>query len=81
MNAELKEFKDQNGRVFIAVIWIIIPLSDILARNDARVRLNNYISSYVDNRGHNVYLHTERDTVSAIITFDLDNYPGKIIQI
>lgn len=81
MNAELKEFKDNKDRVFIAVIWIIVPPSDILAMNAARIRLNNYISSYVGDRVHNVYLHKEKDTVSAIITFDLDKYPGKIIQI
>ncbi|HBG71760.1 MAG: hypothetical protein A2W93_06385 [Bacteroidetes bacterium GWF2_43_63] len=81
MNAELKEFRDQNGRVFIAVFWVIIPPFDILMMNDARIRLNNYISSYVGNRGHNIYLHKEKDTVSAIITFDLNNYPGQTIEI
>jgi hypothetical protein len=81
MKAELKEFKDQNGNVVMAVIWIIVPPFDYTAMNAARIKLNDFISQYVGHNGHNVYQHTEKDTVSAIISFDLDKYPGQTINL
>jgi hypothetical protein len=81
MNAELKEFTDRNGNLIMAVIWVIAAPFNVATMNNARVRLNTYISNYVGTRGHNIYMHTENDTVSAIITFDLNNYPGQTVQI
>jgi hypothetical protein len=81
MNAELKEFFDTNGHIVVAVVWVIAAPFNVAQMNLARVKLNNFISNYVGNMGHNVYLHTENDTVSAIITFDLNRFPGKTIQI
>jgi hypothetical protein len=81
MKAELKEFKDQNNNVVMAVIWVIVRPLDYPAMNTARIKLNDYLSTYVRHRGHNVYMHTERDSVSAIISFDLDKYAGQQIEI
>lgn len=81
MKAELKEFKDKNGNVVIAVIWVIPIPFNVAQMNVARIKLNDFISNYVGSRMHSVYLHTEKDTVSAIITFDLNNYEGVSIQI
>lgn len=81
MNAELKEFFDKNGNIVVAVIWVTASPFNVNQMNLARVKLNDFISNYVGNKGHNVYMHTEDDTVSATITFDLNNYPGQTIQI
>jgi hypothetical protein len=81
MKAELKEFTDKNGTVVIAVVWVIAIPFNVAQMNVARMKLNDFISNYVGTRGHNVYMHTEKDTVSAIITFDLNNYPGVSVQI
>jgi hypothetical protein len=81
MNAELKEFFDKNGNIVVAVIWVTAYPFNVNQMNLARVKLNDFISNYVGNRGHNVYMHTENDTVSATITFDLNNYPRQTIQI
>jgi hypothetical protein len=81
MKAELKEFSDKNGQVVLAVIWVIAIPFNVAQMNMARMKLNDFISNYIGSRTHNVYLHTEKDTVSAIITFDLNNYPGVSIQI
>lgn len=81
MNAELKEFFDKNGKIVVAVIWVTASPFNVTQMNLARVKLNDFISNYVGTKGHNVYMHTENDTVSATITFDLNNYPGQTIQI
>jgi hypothetical protein len=81
MNAELKEFFDTNGNIVVAVVWVTAAPFNVAQMNLARIKLNNFISTYVGNKGHNVYLHTENDTVSATITFDLNKYLGKTIQI
>jgi hypothetical protein len=81
MNAELKEFLDANGNVCIAIIWVTALPFNNNQMNLARGSLNNYISNYVGNRGHNIYMHTQNDTVSAVITFDLNNLNGTAIQI
>ncbi len=81
MKAELKEFKDGNDKLVMAVIWIIVPPYDYAAMNTSRIKINDFISQYVGHRGHNVYMHTEKDTVSAIITFDLDNYQGQTLDL
>jgi hypothetical protein len=81
MNAQLQEIKDGNGNTYIAVIGVIVAPADVAAMNYARVRLNDFITNYVGKRLHNVYMHTENDTVSAVITFDLNNYPGQAISI
>jgi hypothetical protein len=81
LDAELKEFMDRNGNIAMAVIWVSADHTNIAVINDARVRLNNFISNYVGTRGHNIYMHTENDTVSATIMFDLNNYQGRTIQI
>lgn len=81
MKAELKEFKDANGTVFIAVVWVIAIPFDVAQMNLARIKLNDFMSNYIGSRRYNAYMHTENDTVSAIITFDLDKYPGTSIQI
>ena len=81
MQAQIKEFKNQNGVVVMTVIWVSANHTNVAEMNTARVKLNNYISTYVGSRGHNVYMHTENDTVSATITFDLNNYQGETIDI
>lgn len=81
MKAELKEFTDKTGNVVIAVIWVIAIPSNVAQMNVARMKLNDFISNYVGSRQHSIYLQTEKDTVSAIITFDLNNYDGVSIQI
>lgn len=81
MNAELKEFFDTNGNIVIAVVWVTAAPFNVEQMNLARVKLNDFISKYVGKKGHNVYLHTENDTVSATITFGLNNYPGQTIKI
>jgi hypothetical protein len=81
MEAELKEFTNNNGDIVMAVIWVSADYTNIEVMKEARVRLNNYISNYVGRRGHNLYMHTERDTVSATIMFDLNSYQGQTIQI
>jgi hypothetical protein len=81
MEAELKEFTNGNGSVVMAVIWVSADHTNIAVMNDARVRLNNFISNYVGRREHNLYMHTERDTVSATIMSDLNSYQGQTIQI
>lgn len=81
MQAELKEFKDSNQNVVMAVIWIMVPPFDSRQMIMARNKLNEFISNYVGNRSHNVYMHTEKDTVSAIISFELDKYPGQVISL
>ncbi len=81
MRAELKEFKDTAGKVFIAVIWVHADHTNPAEMNEAQVRLINYLSTYIGRRGHNLYIHTEMDTVSAIVSIDLNNYLGSTIQI
>lgn len=81
MKAHLKEFTAKNDEVIIAVTWVTAAPFNAAQMNMARMKLNDFISNYVGSRGHNVYMHTEKDTVSAIITFDLNNYPGVSIQI
>jgi hypothetical protein len=81
MEAELKEFTDNNSNIVMSVIWVSADHTNIDIMNEARVRLNNYISEYVGRRGHNLYMHTENDTVSATIMFDLNNYQGRTIRI
>ena len=81
MDAELKEFTDRNQNIAIAVIWVSADHTNIAEMNEARVRLNNFISNYVGTRGHNIYMHTENDTVAATIMFNINNYQGRTIQI
>ena len=73
MNAKIKEFFDGNNLV-MAVIWVIVSPYNVQEMNTARVRLNNYISEYIGTRGHNIYMHTENDTISVIIIFDINKY-------
>ncbi|MCX6312078.1 MAG: hypothetical protein NT084_10645 [Bacteroidetes bacterium] len=80
MKAFIKRFNDENGKEIMATIWAISPTNpDALAQ--ARSKIYNYIGNYVGNRGHNVFMHTENDTVAAVITFGLDKYEGEIINI
>jgi hypothetical protein len=80
MKADLKEFTDENGKIIMARIWATSPTNaESLAL--ARAKIYNYISVYVGNRGHNVFMHTENDTVAAVVTFDLEKYDGKSITI
>lgn len=81
MNAVLKEIKDTNGHVSVAVIWVTANHLNNNEMNDARNRLNIYISNYVGTRGYNMYMHTEWDTVSATLIFDINNIQGQNIKI
>lgn len=79
MKAYLKEVKDAQGNIVLAIITLLVQ--DQKKLNEARVKLNIYISDYIGGRGHNIYLHTEADTISAVITFDSDKIEGRIIDI
>jgi hypothetical protein len=80
MKANIQEFKDENGKIVMTKIWAISP-NNAEALSEARSKIYNFIWDYVGNRGHNVFMHTENDTVAAVITFDLEKYEGRIINI
>lgn len=80
MKAEKKEFFDNEGNLVMARIWASCPV-DKDALSAATIKLHTYVMNYVGRRGHNLYMHTEWDTVAFVITFDLNKYPGEIIEI
>lgn len=61
----------------MTVIWVSAPPNNPDMINEAYRRLGNYVSSHVGRRGHNVYIHTQLDTVAAIITYDLNQFDGE----
>lgn len=81
MKAHIKELKSQQGKSAVTIIWVSASPSNPMEMAEARTRLNNYINRYVGNEGHNVYLHSEGDTVAAVITFDINSLPGEDIDI
>lgn len=81
MNAELKEFFDATNEIVVAIVWVTAAPNNVAQMNLARVKLNEFISNYVANKGHNIYMHTENDTVSATIVYDINKYQGRTIQI
>jgi hypothetical protein len=81
MNAVIKEIKDANGKVALAGVWVVVEPHNSSEMNVARLKLDNYISNYIGNRTHNIYIHSEKDTVAAIMIFDIDKYPEQIFEI
>ncbi len=81
MKAELKEFKDASGKVFMAIIIVDVDHTNPDIKEQAYNLLKTYIHTYVKHNSHHVYTHTEWDTVAAIVTFDLNNYTSTIIEI
>ncbi len=81
MKAQLRVIKDSTGKVVVAQIWALVPSSDVNAMKAARVGLSNYIDSYVGDREHNVYLHSDEKAVSAIIVFEFGEYPAEDIEL
>ena len=77
----IKELKSKQGNRAVTIIWVSASPSNPNEMAEARTRLSNYINEYVGNDGHNVYIHSEGDTVAAVITFDINNLPGEEIQI
>jgi hypothetical protein len=80
MEALITEIKDEQGKVLVAKIWVTSLLNP-QALAAARASLSNYVSKYVGTKGHNLYIHPEWDSVSAVITFDMDKLDAKVIQI
>lgn len=80
MKAEIKEVNDANGNVMLAVVWIIAPDLNENTMNAARQKLAEVLDRYIGNNCHNRYMHTEKDTVSAVVTFNLENANGYTIE-
>ena len=75
MKAHYQEVTDSNNIPQITTIWIYdyepnqMPL--------ARKKLDDLLTIYAGRDGHNVYQHTEPDTVAATIIFDVDKLKMK----
>jgi hypothetical protein len=72
MRIELKEFKDEKGEINLALLNLIDPIDDD-SKNETNWKiLDAYILKYVESRNHNIYKHIRSDSLSAIITFNID---------
>lgn len=76
MKARLTEIQDGKGNVAVAIIWVRVA-----STGQAWGRLANYIDKYVGRRPHNLYVHNYTDTVAAVISFTMEEYPGVEIEI
>jgi hypothetical protein len=81
MKAHIKEIKDDNNRVLVAIIWVTTPDLNRETIAAARQLLDDFVEKYVSGRLHNRYHRTEWDTVGIALTFDIDNLPGIDVQI
>lgn len=73
LTAHKQEIRDFNLVVTIAIITIIVS-SPGITNAAARTKLKAYITQYVGNRPHNIYLHENSNKISATIIFNASSY-------
>jgi len=73
LTAHKQEVRDFNLVVTVAIITIIVS-SPGITNAAARAKLKTYITKYVGNRPHNVYLNENSNKISATIVFNASSY-------
>lgn len=73
MTAHKQEIRDFNNVVTIAIITITVS-SPGITNATARQKLKTYITKYVGNRSHSVYLHENTNVISATVIFNAKGY-------
>lgn len=73
MNTILREVKDAKGKIAVVIISVQASPFNPQQMAAARVQLNHAIDNCVGHRGHNIYIHSKPDTVSATIVFDIND--------
>jgi hypothetical protein len=66
--AHKQEIRDFNNVITVAIIWLTV-ISPGTTNASARAKLRAYITKYVTNRPHNVYIHEDVNSISATIIF------------
>ena len=73
LTAHKQEVRDFNHVVTVAIITIIVS-SPGITNATARAKLKAYITQYVGNRAHNIYLHENSNKISATVIFNAKSY-------